>query len=191
MRKIVDTYQIYVAATTLPISVADAKAHLRVTHSSHDNLIEDLIWAGVKAFEKKANVCLSSQVWKAFLNKGYEFIELWKYPITGISAIQYYDGDNAAQTLSSSDYFSNVNTGSIAWDPRPAVITITDIPATYTSREDAFMITFTAGYTLIDYDVKQAILAWVYRMYENPNDPVTEKLSFFDNVVSDNRSYGL
>jgi uncharacterized phiE125 gp8 family phage protein len=190
MRKRADTYQIYKAATTLPVSVSDAKSHLRITNSDQDNLIEDLIWGGVKAFEKKANVCLSSQTWKAFLDKGYEFIEMWKYPITGISAIQYYDSDNAYQLLSTDDYFSNVDTGSIGWDPRPAVITVEDIPSTYT-RDDAFIITFTAGYTTIDYDVKQALLAWVYRMYENPNDPVTEKLSFFDNVVSDNRSYGL
>jgi uncharacterized phiE125 gp8 family phage protein len=190
VRKIVDTYQIYVAATTLPISVADAKAHLRVTHSNHDSLIEDLIWGGVKAFEKKANVCLSSQTWKAFLDKGYEYIELWKYPITGISAIQYYDGDNTLTNLSTDDYFSNVDTGSIGWDPRPCVIVVEDVPSTY-DRDDAFIITFTAGYTSIDYDVKQAILAWVYRLYENPNDPVTERLSFFDNVVADNRSYGL
>ena len=190
MKKTVDKYQVYVAATTLPVSVADAKAHLRVTHSDHDSLIEDLIWGAVKAFEKKANVCLSSQTWKAFLNKGYEFIELWKYPITGISAIQYYDEDNTFTTLSTDNWFSNVDTGSIGWDPRPAIIQITDIPATY-DRDDAMIITFTAGYSTIDYDVKQALLAWVYRMYENPNDPVTERLSFFDNVVSDNRSYGL
>ena len=190
MRKVADNYQIYVAATTLPISVADAKAHLRVTHSDHDSLIEDLIWGGAKAFEKAANVCLSAQTWKAFFDKGYEYIELWKYPVTGISAVQYYDGDNAFQTLSTDDWFSNVNTGSIAWDPRPAVITIEDIPSTY-DRDDAVIITFTAGYTTIDYDVKHAILAWVYRMYENPNDPVTERLSFFDNIVSSNRSYGL
>jgi uncharacterized phiE125 gp8 family phage protein len=160
----IDKYQVYKAATILPISISDAKAHLRVTNSDQDELIEDLIWGGVKAFEKKANVCLSSQTWKAFLNKGYEIIEMWKYPVTGISAIQYYDGDNAFQTLSTDDYFSNVNTGSIGWDPRPAVIQITDIPSTY-SRADSFIITFTAGYSTIYFDFKQAILAWVYSMY--------------------------
>jgi len=190
MRKIVDTYEIYKVATTLPISVADAKAHLGVTNSTQDNLIEDLVWGGVKSFEKRANVCLSSQDWKAFLTKGYEFIELWKYPITGISSIQYYDSDNALQTLSSSDYFSNIATGSLGYDPRPAVITITDIPATYT-RDDAVIITFVAGYGTLDFDVKQAVLSWVYRKYENPNDAVSERISFFDNIVADSRSYGL
>ncbi|MBG7617400.1 MAG: hypothetical protein IZT57_03405 [Chloroflexi bacterium] len=190
MRKIVDTYQIYKVASTLPISIADTKAYLAVTNSNQDSLIEDLIWGGVKAFEKAANVCLSSQTWKAFLDKGYEFIELWKYPITGISAVQYYDDDNAFQTLSTDDYFSNVNTGSIGWDPRPAVIQVTEMPSTYT-RDDSFIITFSAGYTTIDFDVKQAILAWIYRMYEQRDNPVTERLTFFDNIVSSNRSYGL
>ena len=190
MRVRVDTYEIYKAATTLPISVADAKAHLGVTNSTQDSLIEDLIWGGVKSFEKRANVCLSSQKWKAFLPKGYKDIELWKYPATGISIIQYYDSDNALQTLSTDDYFSNIDDGSSAYDPRPAVITITDIPSTYI-RDDALIITFVAGYTIIDYDVKQAVLSWVYRKYENPNDAVTERISFFDNVVQDSRSYGL
>ena len=190
MRKRVDTYQIYNRATSLPISLADAKAHLRVTHSSHDDLITDLIWGGVNAFEKRANVCLSAQTWKAFLDKAYDELELWKYPITGISSIQYYDDDNAIQTLSTDSYFSNIDQGSTGYDPRPCVITITDTPSAY-DRDDALIVTFSAGYSTIDYDVKQAVLAWVYRMYENPNDPVSEKLSFFDKVIGDNRSYGL
>jgi len=190
MRIRADTYQIYTNATTLPISVSDAKAHCGVTNSDQDNLIEDLVWGGVKSFEKRANVCLSAQKWKVFLDKGYAQIELWKYPITGISIIQYYDSDNALQTLSTDDYFSNVDTGSSGYQPRPAVITVEDIPSTYI-RDDAFIITFEAGYTIIDYDVKQAVLSWVYRKYENPNDAVTERISFFDNVVADNRSYGL
>ena len=190
MRKRIDTYYLYKAATTLPISVADAKAHLRVTGSDHDSLIEDLIWGAVKAFEKRANVALSSQTWKAFVEKGYEELELWKYPITGISSIQYYDTDNALQTLSTSDYYSNVNTGSTGWHPRPIVIFIEDVPSTY-DRDDAMIVTSSTGYSTIDYDVKQALLSWVYRKYEDPNDAVTERISFFDNVVADSRSYGL
>ena len=190
MRKRIDTYQIYTSPTTLPVSVADAKAHLRVTGSDHDSLIEDLIWGAAKQFEKRANESLSSQIWKAFVEKGYEELELWKYPITGISSIQYYDSDNALQTLSTDDYYSNVNTGSTGWNPRPIVIFITDVPSTY-EREDAMIVTFSGGYSSIDYDVKQALLSWVYRKYEDPNDAVTERISFFDNVVGDNRSYGL
>jgi len=190
VRKRVDIYQIYTAATTLPVSVSDAKAHLGVTHSNHDSLIEDLIWGAVKQFEKRANVALSSQNWKAFVDNGYAEFELWKYPITGISSIQYYDSDNALQTLSSGDYYSNVNTGSLGWNPRPIVIFMTDIPSTY-EREDAVIITINTGYSIIDYDVKQALLSWVYRKYNNPDDAVTERISFFDNVVGDNRSYGL
>ena len=192
MRKRADTYQLYRGATTLPISVADAKAHLRVTHSNHDNLIEDLIWGGVQAFEKRANVCLSSQAWKVFLDKGYEEIEIWKYPVTEVTIIQYYNDSNVLTTLSTDDYYTNIDTGSVGdYNPRPLLITVEDLPSTYDNRDDAFVITFTAGYSTIDYDVKQAILAWVYRMYENPNDPVTEKLSFFDRVIDANRSYGI
>ena len=188
MRKRIDIYQVSTVATTLPVSVADAKSHLRVTGSDQDSLIEDLIWGAVQAFEKRANVVLSTQTWKAFTDKCYEELELWKYPITGISSIQYYDSDDSLQTLD--DYYSNVATGSNGYNPRPVVIFVTDTPSTY-EREDAVVITFTAGYSTIDYDVKQALLSWVYRKYENPDDAVTERISFFDNVVADSRSYGL
>ena len=191
MRKVADTYYRRVKPSTLPITLADAKAHLHVTNTSENDLITDLIWGACSAFEKRANVSLSSQTWKVFLDKGYEEIELWKYPITGISSIQYYDDDNALQTLSTDDYYTNIDEGSMGYDPRPCLITVEDIPSTYDNRDDAFIITFSAGYSSIDYDVKQAILAWVYRLYENPNDPVTERLSFFDRVIDANRSYGL
>lgn len=176
----------------MPVSLADAKAHLRVTNTDQNDLITDLIWGAVEAFEKRANVCLSAQTWKAFLDKGYEYIEIWKYPVTGIARIEYYDDDNSIQTLSTDEYFHNVDTGSVGdYSPRPCVIRIDgDIPSTY-ERDDAMIITFTAGYSTIDYDVKQALYAWIFRMYENPNDPVTEKLSFFDNIIDANRSYGL
>ena len=190
MRKVVDTYRIVAGASTLPVSLDDAKEQLRITHSSHDDLITDLIWGAVKQFEKRANVCLSSQRWRAFLDKGYEYIDLWKYPITSISSIQYYDSDNAIQTLSADDYFSNADSGSIGFINRPVTVRVENIPSTY-MRDDAFFITFIAGFELIDYDVKQALLSWVYRKYEDPNDAVTEKISFFDNVVRDSRSYGL
>ena len=190
MRKRVDTYQIYRAATLLPVSLADAKAHLRITHEDHDSLIYDLIRGAVKEFEKRANVCLSNQAWKAFLPKAYEEIELWKYPITGISIVQYYDDDNAIQTLSADDYFTNIHSSVGAYHPRPVVITIEDQPSTY-ERDDAVVVTFEAGFTTIDADVKQALLAWVYRMYENPHDPVSERISFFDRVIDGDRSYGL
>lgn len=190
MRKRIDTYRIAEAASTLPVSVADAKSHLRVTHSSHDTLIQDLIWGAVKQFEKRANVCLSQQRWRGFLDKGYEEIELWKYPIKTIDSIQYYDADNTIQTLSSASYFSNVDSGSLTYIARPVLVVVESIPSTY-GRDDAFIINFTAGYTSTDYDVKQALLSWVWRKYEDPNDAVTERISFFDNVVADMRSYGL
>jgi uncharacterized phiE125 gp8 family phage protein len=190
VRKRVDTYQLYKAATTIPVSVSDAKDHCRVSGSDHDSLISDLVWAAVHSFEKRANVCLSSQSWKAFLDKGYEEIEMWKYPITSISSIRYYDSDNVVQTLSTDDYYHNIDAGSTGYNPRPTFIFVEDVPSTY-ERDDAFIITFQAGYSSIDYDVKQALLSWVYRKYENPNDAVTERISFFDNIVEDNRSYGL
>lgn len=189
MTKTVDKYQIQTAATTLPVSIQEAKDHLRITNSDQDALVEDLIWGATKSFEKRANVCLTEQKWWAFLDNAYEKITLWKYPITTIHSIHYYDDNNERQLLSSDDYFFSLDS-SIGYNARPVTIYVEDLPSTY-DRSDAFYISFTAGYSSLDYDVKQALLSWIWKKYENPDDDVREKNSFFDNIVSDQRSYGL
>jgi len=183
-------YNLITPASTLPVSVADAKSHLRVTHSNHDNLIEDLIWGAAREFENRANVVLSAQTWDLVMDSDEvkERIEFLKYPVLGVTSISYYDTDNTLQTVtgtsSNREYISFIN-------GRPAAVDfiVDETPSTY-DRVDAMTIRFLAGYSTLPYDIKQALLAWIFRMYENPNDPVSMKVSFFDRVVSDYRSYG-
>jgi uncharacterized phiE125 gp8 family phage protein len=183
-------YNLITPATALPISVLDAKSHLRVTSSDHDALIEDLIWGAARQFENRTNTVLSPQTWDLVLDSDEvkERIEFLKYPILGITSLKYYDTDNVLQTLtggsSNRDYISFIN-------GRPAAVdfVVDETPSTY-DRVDAMTIRFLAGYSTLPYDIKHALLAWIFRMYENPNDPVSMKVSFFDKIVNDYRGYG-
>lgn len=181
-------YNLITPASSLPVSVADAKTYCGITHSSHDTLIEKLIWSASRAFENGANVCLTSQTWDLVLSSEEvkERIEFLKYPVKGITSISYYDSDNTSQSLTSSneDYISFIN-------GRPATIDfiVDETPTTY-DRVDAMTIRFLAGYSTIPYDIYNAIAAYVYYYYENRNNPVKQKVSYFDTVVRTYRSYG-
>ena len=180
-------YNLITPATALPVSLVDVKEHLRITHSSHDDLITSIIWGATRQFENRSNECLSAQTWDLVLSEGevLERIVFFKYPVSAITSVSYYDSDNALQTTSDYVLFSNGKPASIRFD-----CDSDEVPTTY-DRDDSMTIRFVCGYTTLPEDIKQAVLAKIFRLYENPGDPVSEKVSFFDKVVRDYRSYDL
>jgi len=178
-------YNLITPSVTLPISLADAKEHLRITHGIHDDMIESLIWGAARQFENRSNEVLSAQTWDLTLYQAevLERVQFFKFPVTSITSVSYYDGDDSAQSVSSDDY-------TLFKNGKPASIIFDSVPTTY-DRDDSMTIRFVAGYTTLPYDIELALLAKIFRLYENPGDPVDEKVSFFDKVVRDYRSYDL
>jgi uncharacterized phiE125 gp8 family phage protein len=178
-------YKIVTPASSLPVSVADMKTHLRETSPDLDGLIEGYIEAAVQLFEQRTNKCIMPQTWKLTLDDSevVERVEIFKYPILGFSSITYYDADNAVQSLTNSqdDYISFI-------DGRPGSLIFDDPPTTY-ERDDAMSITFLAGYDTVPNDILLAIKMLVWRMYVHPDDPVSERLSFVDRIVRDHRAW--
>ena len=178
-------YYLVTPSAVLPVSLADAKASYRVTNSIQDDLITDTIWAAAKEFENRSNEVLSDQTWDFVLNQSEVAtrIEFFKFPVTSITSVLYYDNDNTEQEVDSGDYTLFI-TG------RPTSIIFDSVPSTYL-RDDSMTIRFKAGYTTLPYDIKLAVLSKGFRLYENPEDPVSEKVSYFDRTVRDNRAYDL
>lgn len=178
-------YNIVTPASALAVSVADAKTYCRVTHSEHDTLIEQHIESATKMIEQRANLCICPQTWRLSLSDSevVEKIFIYKFPILGFSSITYYDSDNASQSLTNSqgDYISFI-------DGRPGSLIFADVPTVY-EREDAMKITFLAGFDSIPNDIKEAIYMTVYRMYNHPDDPISERFSFVDKIVRDYRAW--
>lgn len=171
--------------TELAVSVADMKTHLRVTTASHDALIQTYIEAASNMIEKRANIMLKSQVWDVSLSQSevVEKVELAKYPINSFSSVTYYDSDNVEQSFTNSqdDYIVFI-------DGRPGALTFASVPSVY-DRYDAMTITLTGGYDTVPDDIILGIKMLVWRMYNHPDDPVTEKMSFVDKIVRDNRAW--
>lgn len=155
------------------VLLADAKAHLRVTGTAEDSLLEAYIAAAVLHVEEVSGRALVDQEWTMTLDAfpaGNGPIVIPRPPLTAITSITYVDSDGATQTLSAGDYL--VDDASEPGAVTPAY----DVswPVTRTQR-GAVTVVFTAGVEapedesapLIPEPIRQAILLLVGHFYEN------------------------
>ena len=152
------------------ITVADLKAHLRVTHTQEDTLISALRSAAISWVEEHCNVKLGSYTARGYLPD-------WRVayfpigPVTAITEVKY-------QTTADKDYTTDLTTlGTTLWYTdeitQPARIAFRDYPTTYDYALTPVVVTFTAGYTTMPAPVLQAIRLLVAHMYENRQEEVT------------------
>lgn len=134
------------APTALPVSLADAKAYMRVTFSDQDFQISSLIAAATAYCENFTGRALISQVWDYYLDAWPEsgIIYLPKPPIISVDGVYYNDADGNEQEFAASSYV--VSAGD---NPNlPARIALADGESWPTAQEqiNAIRIRFTAGY---------------------------------------------
>ena len=147
-----------------PVSLEEAKAHLRVDSDEDDTLIGSLIAAAVGHLDGATGIlgrCLVTQEWALDLDAFPETIVLPLAPVVSVDAVKYLDDDGEQQTLASSGYV--VSAGRIEAAPD------TDWPSTQ-ARNGAVTIEFTAGYgaaTDVPPALKAAILLLIGNWYEN------------------------
>lgn len=90
---------------TEPVSLEDAKAHLRVLHDDEDALIEGLIVAATRHVEKTLGLSLMERTYRLTLDAFSDAIELPRGPVASVSAVTYSDEDGITQTLDD-DWYS-------------------------------------------------------------------------------------
>ena len=114
---------------------------------------------------------LITQTWDLILDKkdlNESLIQIYKQPITAISSVKYYDVNNTEQTMSASDYQTEVSSN-------PAKVQIITFPQIY-DRLGAVTIRFVAGYAnagAVPQDIKQAMYFLIGHLYENRQAVVT------------------
>lgn len=162
------------APTIEPLTVAEAKTHARITHTSEDGLIDSYIKAARQAAEDVLNRGLLTQTWKLVLDDFAN--EIWlpmAAPLQSVTTVQYYDTAGALQTLATSVY--DVDTVS-----RPGKVVLKadqSWPSVQTERRSgAVIITYVVGWltaAAIPPRIRQGVRLYVAALDAN-RDGLTE-----------------
>ena len=170
------------AAADNCLTLAEAKAELRVESSADDSPIALKLDAAERLVEEYCN--------RRFMLSTYDFtlsawpergITLPLSPVVSIVSVKYYDSSNVQQTWASTNYHYNA-------DSDPTLISyVNDTPAVYDNRTDAITVQFKVGYSssettatqqaAVPPPLKQAILKVLTDIYYNRGDGVREKMS--------------
>lgn len=168
-----------IAPTAQPVDQDEVRAHLRdLPGDDTDYVMKVLVPAATRHVEDIGSIALINQTWATTLDcfpRNDRYIKLHRSPLQSVSSVQYYDGDNASQTWSSSNY--DVDTASRPGRIRPVESQVW--PDTY-HRLNAVTVTFVAGYGSASGNVpgncKLAVLYLVGEMYRNREVMMTSQM---------------
>ncbi len=151
-----------------PITLAQAKQHLRVDHPDDDELIEDLITVARVAAEDRCGRSLISCGWRLTADNFSPALELPNPPLISVQSVKYFDTDGTERTIDPKCYFVDAVS-------EPSVV----VPAVgYTwpltqDRVNAVVVDYTCGYGVQASAIPRPIVQWIKLaigdMYENRN----------------------
>lgn len=152
---------------TMPVSLAEAKAHCRVDHSDDDALITSMIVAATTYLDGWTGIlgrALVTQTWRQDFGSFRGCLRLPVGPVASIDSVKHFDADNSEQTVDP-DVF-------VLWtDARGSYVDLASgmaWPQAY-DRPDAVRITYVAGddAAAVPAPIKAAILLHVAHLYLN------------------------
>jgi uncharacterized phiE125 gp8 family phage protein len=152
-----------------PVSTADMKTHLRVTHSDDDTYIDGLVKAARTWIEDTYDVSIITRTVTENFDgypitaKGDKELELTVRPISNSAGVvvKYYDTDNQEQTLGASNYIFVGNVGNSY-----GRIRFITAPSIY-DRPGALFVEYSAGTDTAADVFIQAIKLLVTDWYDN------------------------
>lgn len=144
-------------ASIEPVTLAEAKVHLRLTHDEEDLLVSSFISAARTDCENRLQRTLITSTWRLSLPR-FEFaIMLPMGDVQSIKAVTYKDQAGATQTLSPSAYQLGRLNGLPLLMPAPGQ----SWPATQAGAIEAVDIEYLAGYGDTADKVPKPLKAWI------------------------------
>lgn len=154
-----------------PVSLAEAKLHLKVDHVADDALITSLIKAARIHAEKFQGRAFISRVVRATIDgvPGREIV-LPVSPVIAVRSITFYDVDDVANLVPSTDYLVDKD----AWDGRVVLNDDADWPDIEARVAKTVVIEFDAGMgddsTSVPDDIKAAMKLMIGHWYTHRED---------------------
>lgn len=158
-----------------PVSLSEAKAHLRIDHADEDTYIGSLISAARAYFETQCQKAFATQSYLLTLDSfpSSDDVRLDRGPVLEITALKYDDSDGIEQTLDPNDYvLDNAN------EPGWLIPIDSGWPATM-SATGAVRVEYIAGWEAgtLPADVKAGMLLLVGHWYNNREAVADQGLS--------------
>jgi uncharacterized phiE125 gp8 family phage protein len=180
-----------------PVSLAEAKAHLREDSTAADTTISALIVAARQYVEEHTGRALLTQTWSLVLDcfptGGDQTIRLPRPPLVSVVSIVYVAGDGTSTTWGSANY-------RVDGSSEPARITLAYDATWPTARDvsNAVTITYQAGYgaaAAVPDAIKQAMYLLIGHWYTSREaevvGTVVGRLGFaVDALLAPYRVYG-
>jgi uncharacterized phiE125 gp8 family phage protein len=163
------TLKLKTAPSTTPITLAEAKAHLRVDHTDEDALIQTLLDAAVSHFDGYTGIlgrCMISQVWELYYDafpSGDMQVPLGN--IISIDTVEYVDPTTEIYTTWADTNYEVDEKSVEGW-----IVPIDSWP-TAMETTNAVRVTFTAGFgasaASVPAAIRAALLLMVGHFYKN------------------------
>lgn len=153
-----------------PVSLAEAKAHLRVTHADDDAYLSRLIAAARRAVEQVTGLRLITQGWSLFVDRWPDCpaLPLQLSPVTAIGDIIVYGSDDTPATVDPAHYY-------LDHASRPSRVVLRDdrTPPRGGRPVNAVEVRFTAGFGSaadVPDELHQAILLTLAHWFDHRGD---------------------
>lgn len=140
-----------------PITLAEAKAHLRVTHDDDDLEINAMISDARAACEDRLQRTLITSGWRLTLPAFQPVIYLAMGDVQSVMTVTYTDPNGTIQTLSPSAYQLGRSNGQPVLVPAPGQ----SWPATQAGVIEAVTVEYLAGYGNSAHNVPPPIKRWI------------------------------
>jgi uncharacterized phiE125 gp8 family phage protein len=157
---------IAVAPLELPVTVVEAREHVKESSTTRDAEILRLIYAATDFAEQYTGRAFISQTFDYVLD-GFPYeseIRLPRSPLISVTSLKYRDTANVEQTWATSNY----EVDNDEWEPRVVLGDGKSWPDTFV-RHDAVTVKFVAGYggaAKVPYAIQTAILFHVEAHYD-------------------------
>jgi uncharacterized phiE125 gp8 family phage protein len=173
------TLELLDAPATTPITLAEVKDQLRVEGSDDDVILTRLIDVAVAYTDVKGALgqAMITQKWGQWVHSTPpQTVSLILGPVTGVTAVKYYDTDGVLQTDTLSNYQVTGTEFATTIGPKSGF----NWPVTQ-DRSDAIRIEYEIGYGTATTDVPQtirhALMLLVGHWYDNRENTQMDELS--------------
>lgn len=139
-----------------PVTLAEVKRYVRITHVDEDALLSDLIASAREQAEQYLNITLPRQSYTlALADHDACEIRLPRSPVVSVESVTLFARDGSATAVSASGYYMHVDARVLVFDTAPSA-----------SRIE---IAYTAGHatpSAIPKPIKLGLLAHIAALYE-------------------------